>query len=62
MPSEETQFKGKGLGITNRSPSRGAKFPPEIDAILVKIKEDGGSISNYIRDAVREKMERGGLI
>ena len=51
-------FKGTGLGTTKRQRAIAAKFPPEIDAILRSMP----CISNYVREAVVEKLINDGLL
>jgi hypothetical protein len=63
MPSEETQFKGKGVGTLHGARPIGAKFPVEIEQVLRSLPlPPGQTLSDYVRAAVVEKLQRDGHI
>lgn len=54
MPSEDTQFKGRGVGLTHQTQPICTKFPAEYDAILRQLPNR----AEKIRQWVIEGMER----
>jgi len=51
-------FKGNGMGVTHKQPPVSVKLPPEIDAIVRSLPNR----SEYIRQAIAEKLEKDGLL
>lgn len=58
MPKEDTQFKGRGIGIKNKQKPVSVMLPQEIDKIVRSLPNR----SEYIRQAIAEKLEREGLL
>lgn len=58
MPKENTQFKGKGVGITHKQKPVSVMLPFEIDAVVRSLPNR----SDYIRKAIAEKLEKDGFI
>ncbi|MGK7895051.1 MAG: ribbon-helix-helix domain-containing protein [Xenococcus sp. (in: cyanobacteria)] len=51
-------FKGTGMGVTHKQPPVSVKLPPEIDKIVRSLPNR----SDYIRQAIIEKLDREGLL
>ena len=51
-------FKGTGMGVTHKQPPVCVKLPPEIDKIVRSLPNR----SEYIRQAIIEKLDREGLL
>ena len=51
-------IKGKGLGTKDKTPPVSVKLPPEIDAVIRSIPNR----SDWIREAIKDKMEKEGLL
>ena len=58
MPKEDTQFKGKGLGVKHKQKPVSVMLPHEIDAVVRSLPNR----SDYIRQAIVEKLEKDGLL
>ena len=58
MPKENTQFKGKGLGVKHKQKPVSVMLPHEIDAVVRSLPNR----SEYIRQAIAEKLEKDGLL
>lgn len=54
MSKEQTQFKGKGLGIKHRQSPICVMLPPDLDAYVRSLPNR----SEWLRQAIKEKMER----
>ena len=59
MPSADTQFKGKGLGTHDNTRAIAVKLPPDLDQI---VRSMGTKKADWLRAAIREKLERDGLL
>jgi metal-responsive CopG/Arc/MetJ family transcriptional regulator len=58
MPKEDTQFKGKGLGVKHKQKPVSVMLPQEIDVVVRSLPNR----SEYIRQAIAEKLEKDGLL
>ena len=58
MPKEDTQFKGKGIGVKHKQKPVSVMLPPEIDTIIRSLPNR----SEYIRKAIAEKLKKDGLL
>ena len=58
MPKENTQFKGKGLGVKHKQQPVSVMLPNEIDSVVRSLPNR----SEYIRQAIAEKLKRDGLL
>lgn len=56
--NKEHLFKGKGMGVTHKQAPVSVKLPPEIDKIVRSLPNR----SEYIRQAIAEKLEKDGLL
>jgi len=54
MPKEETQFKGRGLGIKHSNHPVSVNLPPDLDKYVRSLPNR----AEWLRAAIREKMER----
>ena len=54
----KTRFKGKGIGLKHKQKVVATALPPDLD-VLVRAKPN---ISEFIREAIAEKLEKEGLI
>ena len=58
MPKEDTQFKGKGIGVKHKQKPVSVMLPQEMDAIVRSLPNR----SEYIREAIAEKLKKDGLL
>ena len=58
MPKEDTQFKGKGIGVTHKQKPVSVMLSKEIDTIVRSLPNR----SEYIRQAIAEKLKKDGLL
>ena len=55
---KDTRFKGKGIGTVHGQKIVGARLPLKIDAIVRSLPNR----SDFIREAIYEKLEREGML
>ena len=55
---KEHLFKGKGIGVTHKQAPVSVKLPPEIDKVVRSLPNR----SEFIRQAIAEKLTRDGLL
>jgi hypothetical protein len=53
----ETWFKGRGVGVRNKTKPVSVLLPAELDSIIRSMENR----SEFIREAIAEKLEREGL-
>ena len=53
-----THFKSRGLGVTDKSPPVSVKLAPDIDKIVRSLPNR----SEFLREAIAEKLEKEGLL
>ena len=58
MSKEDTQFKGKGIGVTHKQKPVSVMLPHEIDKVVRSLPNR----SEFIRQAIAEKLEKDGLL
>lgn len=58
MSKENTQFKGKGIGVKHKQKPVSVMLPSEIDAVVRSLPNR----SEYIRQAIAEKLKKDGLL
>ena len=58
MPKEDTQFKSTGIGVKHKQQPVCVMLPQEIDKIVRSLPNR----SEYIRQAIIEKLEREGFL
>ena len=58
MPKEDTQFKGKGVGVKHNQKPVSVMLPSELDKVVRSLPNR----SDYIRQAIAEKLAKDGLI
>ena len=56
--NKEHLFKGKGMGVTHKQAPVSVKLPPEMDSVVRSLPNR----SEYIRQAIAEKLEKDGLL
>lgn len=58
MPKADSWFQPEGKGLRNKGRSLSVRFPQDIDEVLRTLP----NTQDFVRSAVREKMEREGLL
>jgi|GEM_PF-1952363 len=58
IDSKKHLFKGKGMGTSHKQSPVSVKLPPELDAVIRSLPNR----SEYIREAIAEKLAKDGLI
>lgn len=58
MPKENTQFKGKGLGVKHKQKPVSVMLPSKVDSIVRSLPNR----SEFIRQSVIEKLIREGIL
>ena len=58
MSKEDTQFKGKGIGVKHKQKPVSVMLPHEIDTIIRSLPNR----SEYIREAIAEKLAKDGFL